>query len=308
LDYSSTPSHLFTHFTHHRLETLPSTNINLLLTMCAPTREEFLATSIAPANPSPEETGCTICTEDYNTTTHTPVTFSDHASCKHTFCTVCITTWLNTNGANTCPLCRRQLFVLAPEEEEEEEEVDRDMNMDSDSDLDDSDGSNLSDSDEEDEEDEDDESIPLSYLYRNELRLRMTPAEVDHLLTTIWHKFWNLLSTYRQHASAQASPDWPSLDAYLPTKTMLVTSFLATVSAATGTDIAGALVGRKLGRLEALLSIVLGVQKVLVRAAHATQVGEAVPGFPRRWATMYVWSLNMSLLLGTPPLPLARME
>jgi uncharacterized Zn finger protein (UPF0148 family) len=299
LDYFSTPSHLFTHFTHHHFKTPPPTSIHLLPIMCAPTREEFLATSIAPANLSPEEKACTICTEDYNTTTHTPVTFSDHASCKHTFCTVCITTWLNTNGANTCPLCRRQLFVLAPEEEEEE--VDRDMNMDSDSDSDDSDSSNLSDSDE-------DESIPLSYLYRNGLRLRMTPTEVDHLLTTIWHKFWNLLSTYRQHASAQASPDWPSLDAYLPTKTMLVTSFMATVSAATGTDIEDLLVGRKLGRLEALLSIVLDVQKALVRGAHGRQVGEAVPGFPRRWATMYVWSLNMSVLLGTTSLPLARME
>lgn len=275
--------------------------------MYATTREEFLATSITPANPSPSDTECAICKQDYNITTHTAVTFSDSASCKHVFCETCIVAWLNAKGTNSCPLCRRELFVLAYGDKEVDYDMNIDFDTDSDGDIEYYFGGEGEEGggDDGDENEDENEDIPLTYLYRDELRLQMTPAEINDLLLTIWHKIWNLLSTYRSKLSqavqavqeGKGLPIWYiPVDSYLPTTQTMVTSFVNTVSANTGTDISGTLTAEKLGRLETLLQIILEEQVKRVHEADGWPTEDILPGFEGEWKED--WSNRVCLLLG----------
>ncbi|KAI4649805.1 uncharacterized protein J4E79_009651 [Alternaria viburni] len=250
--------------------------------MSLPTRLHFLAHNITPTTPSPSsdtETDCAICKEDYNTTTgHPAVTFSNTTSCNHIFCEPCIVAWLSAKGTNTCPLCRRELFVLDDGEGEVEYEGDREFETFGEEDEDDGDVEyyfagggvwDVEEGEDEDEEDDDEfpfeeeeewegeeggdglEDIPLSYLYRNSLLpLQTTPLETTALLQTIFHKIWNLSSTYRTavtQAVEQAKrddkplPNWDhaSFSRHLPTTTTMVASLVEAVRAHTGTDLSG---------------------------------------------------------------------
>jgi hypothetical protein len=81
-------------------------------------REEFLNTYITPTTAPPSDFECSICKDEYDTSTnHAAVTFSDKRSCKHVYGQHCIETWLKGDMVNTCCLCRRALFTLPPEEQ-----------------------------------------------------------------------------------------------------------------------------------------------------------------------------------------------
>ncbi|EDU46507.1 predicted protein [Pyrenophora tritici-repentis Pt-1C-BFP] len=50
------------------------------------TQSEFLATQVIPVTPPADNTNCVICYEEYNTTSHEPVTYAGEDSCGHIFC------------------------------------------------------------------------------------------------------------------------------------------------------------------------------------------------------------------------------
>ena len=153
------------------------------------------------------------------------------------------------------------------------------------------------------------EDIPLTYLYRNSfLPLQISPAETTALLQTIWHKIWNLLSTYRTavtQAVGQAKrgdrppPDLLHADfnRHLPTITTMVTSLVEAVSASTGTDISGRLTADKIGGLEGVLKIVLEEQVELVKEAGGWEDEMLVPGFEGGWKAEWCRD-RVCLLLG----------
>ena len=76
-----------------------------------PTREEFLATGLERVSGQTMEI-CTVCLAISGSDAElgSPV-FLKCLFGNHTFCRKCITTWLNTSNENTCPACRRELFV-----------------------------------------------------------------------------------------------------------------------------------------------------------------------------------------------------
>jgi hypothetical protein len=134
-------------------------------TMCTPTisREEFLSTYITPTTSPSSEPECPICKEEYDDITHAAVTFSHEGSCGHVFGQHCIETWLGGDMINTCCLCRRTLFTLAPEEHWEDEDD--------------------FDSDEEDEEEDEEDEISA-----------LLEARFSTLLEYMWESIWLRIS------------------------------------------------------------------------------------------------------------------
>lgn len=264
--------------------------------MNLPTREEFLASSITPADLSPEDKECSICKEDYDATTHTAVTFSDHASCNHVFGESCIVSWLNSNGVNSCPYCRHELFVLTVEHSDVDSGYgsgdDRDFESDSDSE----------DEEEEDIDEEEDDNIPLSWLYRDSLHTIIPAETLTSLLETTWYKTWHLLSTYQseiEHDYQHGPIPYNRLyfDRYLPTTPMLLGSFLDTVAARVGADISGVLSERKIEILEALLGDMVEMQKGFVELDWKRS-GVFVPEFPRTWVPFHGWLVSVNAAVG----------
>ncbi|XP_014561862.1 hypothetical protein COCVIDRAFT_22159 [Bipolaris victoriae FI3] len=138
------------------------------------TREEFLSIFINTATTSPYlTTECTICAEPYSSSPDgCAVTFSDKESCNHVFCKTCISQWLNTKGVNSCPLCRRELFVLDDE---------------------DYDGFDF---DDEEEDEEDEEEVEQESIFTHE--------QIMELLENAWYKVFWLLDSHRQNIARTA--------------------------------------------------------------------------------------------------------
>lgn len=68
-------------------------------------RNEFL-TGLVPLQTLPEgsEEECPICAEEFSNPVQLP--------CSHIYCQICIDKWLHRKGKNSCPTCRRELFVV----------------------------------------------------------------------------------------------------------------------------------------------------------------------------------------------------
>jgi len=152
------------------------------------------------------------------------------------------------------------------------------------------------------------EDIPLSYLYRNALLLPITPLETIALLQTIWHKIWNLSSTYRSavtQAVEQAKrddrplPNWDhsTFNRHLPTTTTMVASLVEAVLAHTGTDLSGRLTAEMLGRLEGVLKIALEEQLERIHEAGGWEDEMLVPDFKGGWKAEWCRE-RLCLLLG----------
>ena len=189
------------------------------------------------------------------------------------------------------------------------------------------DGEEGEDEDEEDEGDEDEEEdewdeeegefesgygledIPLSYLYRNTLLPLLTsPEETTALHQTIWHKIWNLLSTYRTavtQAVEQAKlddrplPNWDhsTFNRHLPTSITMLASLVETILAIMGTDLSGRLSADKMGSLEAVLGVYLEVQVELVNEADGWG-DESITPEPSGWKAKWCED-RLCLLLGS---------
>ncbi|CAA9963622.1 RING domain containing protein [Pyrenophora teres f. maculata] len=167
------------------------------------TQREFLATQITHITPPADDTNCTICMEEYNTTTHEPVTYADKDSCKHIFCKSCLITWLSGPSVNSCAMCRRRLFVI-PEmvysdnfdeygqeyEDEEEEDDEEDYEE-----------------DDEDEGEEDDECEVEAVTHYTQV--------VHGILRDAFYKVWWLLRRYRRHPPAVRDNYIPSMSELL---------------------------------------------------------------------------------------------
>ena len=69
--------------------------------MSLPTRADFLATGLVPAENSTDE--CPICTEPMDSPVKLP--------CSHVFCRNCISHWLQQPATSTCAMCRQVLFT-----------------------------------------------------------------------------------------------------------------------------------------------------------------------------------------------------
>ncbi|KAJ4348682.1 uncharacterized protein N0V89_010060 [Didymosphaeria variabile] len=76
-------------------------------TPALPTRDHFLANQISIIQ------NCSICQEDFDNNKHAPARLCGSDSCNHVFGASCLTTWLKSQmpRANTCPMCRKELFV-----------------------------------------------------------------------------------------------------------------------------------------------------------------------------------------------------
>ena len=74
------------------------------------TRADFLATGLVPVlSKLPATTeDCSICFNEMDDPVQTP--------CKHIYCKSCISTWLEGDRRNTCPLCKAVLFALSEAE------------------------------------------------------------------------------------------------------------------------------------------------------------------------------------------------
>ncbi|KAL1602548.1 hypothetical protein SLS60_005964 [Paraconiothyrium brasiliense] len=77
-----------------------------------PMRDYFLANYISIVH------DCGICQEKFDHDEHAPARLCGPNSCNHMFGASCLTTWLNSRmpGANTCPMCRKELFVSENDE------------------------------------------------------------------------------------------------------------------------------------------------------------------------------------------------
>ncbi|KAG9195786.1 hypothetical protein G6011_00907 [Alternaria panax] len=253
--------------------------------MSTPTREEFINTNITSAAPSPEGAQCSICYEEYGSTTaHVVVTFSDPSSCNHIFGLECILTWFDVDGVNSCPYCRCELFITQVKNTRPDSDYGSGEETEFDSDSEDwgsnmeDDGDDEEEGDDEDEEEEEGEEedafIPLSSLYQNEpiQPTTETPLKVlIMILETTWYKSWFLLLPYISKLEAAIrdnsdnnSLDMPYFNSFLPTVSTLLSSLINTANVQLGRDISGLLDERKLQVLEALLGDMVNFQRLFV--------------------------------------------
>lgn len=297
------------------------------------TREEFLNSYITSTIAPSDSTECSICKQDYDTTTpsSSPVTFSNKESCNHIFCKGCITTWLSSRRVNTCAMCRCPLFTL------EDENYD-----DSDDDEDDS-----------DDETSDDEEGPSVTTVDQTHRLYMA-CQIERLLDNIWYKIWWLMGPYRIQivlaksaallatfsisTPARALPRQQISDeetedegyqsntnnnddegeeedeaaaeqdnenkAYLPTHTTLVHSFLNCVSTNPlfnpniADGIFGEMSSSKLSSLDTLLLEMMQEQIAYIDCRSKADRAMQIPLFPRRmreWGREVMWLLDIKI-------------
>ncbi|EMD87598.1 hypothetical protein COCC4DRAFT_192922 [Bipolaris maydis ATCC 48331] len=236
------------------------------------TREEFLFFFINPTTTSSYMTAeCTICREPFSSSPDgCAVTFSDKESCKHVFCKPCITQWLRTKGVNSCPTCRRQLFVLDNEY------------------YDDDDFSDGEDEEEDEDEDEDEEE-------EGEAEVFFTNEEIMELLEDTWYKVFWLLDEHRRSVSRADSTvheeeDDEDDEDELATKpplhsSTLLHSFMRTVASRVDTyylnDATGFATGMKINVLSCIL---LRITAELVKRIESTSGKGKVPAFSRETA------------------------
>ncbi|EUC43855.1 hypothetical protein COCMIDRAFT_6720 [Bipolaris oryzae ATCC 44560] len=235
------------------------------------TREEFLSTFIKSATTSPHKTEeCPICAEPYSFFFgQGAVTFGDRESCNHVFCESCITQWLSTEGVNSCPLCRRQLFVSDDDEEGEEE---------------------YDDDDEEEEETEEGE-----YAFTDE--------QLHELLENAWYKVFWLLEPHRQKVArggenvSGAGDEEDEEDSPLH-HSILIHAFVRILAARVDVHALNDATGLTGEYKMHVLKIVLRrIMAELVEYIESTGGRETVPEFPRDKALVWEEPLKVVMQL-----------